>query len=231
MKDPVIIWQKQEYERFGRVKIAVLVSLTLILDSRKTPTIKKFNHHMWVIPEAVNPFCYKAIKIAQLPATATINNEGQIDNTIVERYQKWIERFVKNAPSGKECLLISNSSHDYAALIPRTKKLTMMGTGMEYPFRWVIRPMIGEGEMWEDFQNIAFVETSASLWNIPIGIDANDYWTPILCTKQGLGFNHSLRRKGALWECLSDPYIGVDHHQMTEQEAWEFVNKKLLAKD
>lgn len=45
MKNPVIIWQKPEYKKFGRVKVAVLVSPTLILDHKETPEIKNFDHH------------------------------------------------------------------------------------------------------------------------------------------------------------------------------------------
>ena len=58
MKNPVIIWQKPEYKKSGRVKVAVLVSPTLILDQKETPEIKKFNHHQWVLPDGVNPFGY-----------------------------------------------------------------------------------------------------------------------------------------------------------------------------
>lgn len=53
MKNPVIIWQKPEYKKFGRVKVSVLVSPTLILDQKETQEIKNFDHHQWVIPKGV----------------------------------------------------------------------------------------------------------------------------------------------------------------------------------
>lgn len=230
MKTPVIIWQKPEYKKFGRVRVAALVSPTLIIIPNKTPEIKNFDHHNWVIPKNVNPFGYKAIKITQLPATAAIDNEGQIDNAVLERYRDWVDRFVQNAPSGKECLLISNDSHDYAALIPKTKKLTILNLRMECSFRWVTQPLINKNERIEESGDITMIETSTNLWNIPVGTDANDFWTPILCTKQGLGFDFPVRRKGVFGKLLHDSANGVDYHQMTEQEAWRFVNDQLLAK-
>ena len=121
MKNPVIIWQKPEYKKFGRVKVAVLVSPTLILDQKETPEIRNFDHHQWVIPQGVNPFGYKAIRIKELPSRASINSCGRIENDIIVRYQKWADEFVRKAPSGKECMLISNTQHEYAALIPRTR--------------------------------------------------------------------------------------------------------------
>ena len=91
MKSPIIIWQKPEYKRFGRVKMAVLVSPTVILNDEETPTVKNFDHHKWVIPEGVNPFGYKAITIKQMPAKATLKGNGEIDNSILEQYHDWID--------------------------------------------------------------------------------------------------------------------------------------------
>jgi hypothetical protein len=42
MKKPVIIWQKPEYKKSGRVKVAVLVSPTQILDPEEMPGMIMF---------------------------------------------------------------------------------------------------------------------------------------------------------------------------------------------
>lgn len=227
MKTPIIIWQKPEYKRFRRVKMAVLVSPTVILNDEETPIIKDFDHRKWVIPEGVNSFGYKAITIKHLPSNAPLKGDGQVDNNILNQYRNWISRFVQDAPSGKECLLISNSSHDYAALIPRTKKLTIMATWMEYPFHQVILPLPDKDNRLAHGDSIAIEETEGCGWTVPVGTDTSDYWTPIKCCGKGFGFKvHKSKLKGFV-----DTFPCIDYHPMAEQEAWKYVNEKLLAKE
>ena len=223
MKKPVIIWQKPEYKKFGRVKVAVFVSPTLILDQKETPEIKNFDHHQWVIPKGVNLFGYKAIMIKELPSRASINGGGLIEQGVYEQYDGWISGFVRKAPSGKECMLISNTQHEYAALIPRTRELNVMATVMEYPFNCIMQPLVDQYKEWKDSEYVALVWTDPKQWNIPAGTDTKEYWTPILCSNRGLGFAPSKRIKNVI-----TPHVGMDYHPMTEQEAWRFVNNELL---
>ena len=144
MKNPVIIWQKPEYKKFGRVKVAVFVSPTLILDQKETQEIKNFDHHQWVIPQGVNPFGYKAIRVKELPSRASIDSRGLIEQGVYEQYDGWISGFVRKAPSGKECMLISNTQHEYAVLIPRTRELNVMVTVMKYPFNCIMQPLVDQ---------------------------------------------------------------------------------------
>lgn len=223
MKTPIVIWHKPEHKKFGKVKVAVLVSPTLILDHEETPEIEKFNHHQWVLPDGVNPFGYKAIRIKELPSRASIDSGGQIEKDIIVRYREWIDGFVRKAPSGKECMLISNTQHEYAVLIPRTRELNVMATVMEYPFSCIMQPLVDKYKEWKDCEYVALVGTDPKQWNIPAGTDTNDYWTPILCSNCGLGFAPSKRIKNVI-----TPHVGMDNHPMTEQEAWRFVNNELL---
>lgn len=223
MKKPVIIWQKPEYKKSGRVKVAVLVSPTLILDQKETSEIKNFDHHQWMLPDGINPFGYKAIRIKELPSRISINRGELIENDIIVRYQKWADEFVRMAPSGKECMLITNTQHEYAALIPRTRELNVMATVMEYPFNCIMQPLVDQYKEWKDCEFVALVGTDPKQWNIPVGTDTNDYWTPILCSNRGLGFAPSKRIKSVI-----TPHVGMVYHPMTEQEAWRFVNNELL---
>lgn len=227
MKSPIIIWQKPEYKRFGRVKLAVLVSPTVILNDEETPVAKNFDHHKWVIPEGVNPFGYKVITIKQLPAKATLKGDGEIDNSILEQYHDWIDRFVQNAPSGKECMLIYHYDGEIAAMIPKKIKLQIIATQMEYPFHQVIMPLPDKGHKLTHGDSIAIEETEGCGWTVPVGTDTSDYWTPIKCCGKGFGFKvHKSRLKSFV-----DPYPCIDYHPMAEQEAWKYVNEKLLDRE
>lgn len=226
MKSPIIIWQKPEYKRFGRVKMAVLVSPTVILNDEETPVAKNFDHHKWVIPESVNPFGYKAITIKHLPTNASLKGDGEIDNSILEQYHDWIDRFVQNAPSGKECMLIYHYNGDIAAMIPKKMKLQIIATQMEYPFHQVIMPLHDKNNRLSHGESIAIEETEGCGWTVPVGTDTSDYWTPIKCCGKGFGFKvHKSNLKGFV-----APFPCMDYHPMTEQEAWKYVNEKLLAK-
>ena len=226
MKTPVIIWQKPEYKKSGRVKVAVLVSPTLILDQKETPEIKNFDHHQWMIPQGVNPFGYKTITIKHLPTNASLKGDGEIDNSILEQYHDWIDRFVQNAPSGKECMLIYHYNGDIAAMIPKKMKLQIIATQMEYPFHQVIMPLHDKNNRLSHGESIAIEETEGCGWTVPVGTDTSDYWTPIKCCGKGFGFKvHKSNLKGFV-----APFPCMDYHPMTEQEAWKYVNEKLLAK-
>ena len=227
MKTPIIIWQKPEYKRFRRVKMAVLVSPTVILNDEETPIIKDFDHRKWVIPEGVNPFGYKAITIKQLPTKATLKGDGQIDNNILNQYRNWISRFVQDAPSGNDCMLIYHYNGEIAAIIPKKKRLQIIATQMEYPFHQVIMPLPDKDNKLAHGDSIAIEETEGCGWTVPVGTDTSDYWTPIKCCGKGFGFKvHKSRLKSFV-----DPYPCIDYHPMTEQEAWRYVNNKLLAKE
>ena len=226
MKDPVIIWQKPEYNIFGKVKIAVLVSPTLILNDEETPVVKNFDHRKWVIPEGVNSFGYKAITIKQLPTKATLKGDGQIDNNILNQYRNWISRFVQDAPSGNDCMLIYHYNGEIAAMIPKEKRLQIIATQMEYPFHQVIMPLPDKDKKLSHGDSIAIEETEGCGWTVPVGTDTNDYWTPIKCCSNGFGFKVHKSKRGFV-----APFPCMDYHPMTEQEAWKYVNKKLLAKE
>lgn len=227
MKSPIIIWQKPEYKRFGRVKMAVLVSPTVILNDEETPVAKNFDHHKWVIPEGVNPFGYKVITIKQLPSIAPLKSEGQIDNNIHDQYHDWVDQFVQNAPSGKECMLIYHYNGEIAAMIPRKIKLQIIATQMEYPFHQVIMPLPDKNNRLSHGDSIAIEETEGCGWTVPVGTDTSDYWTPIKCCGKGFGFKvHKSKLKGFV-----DPYPCIDYHPMAEQEAWKYVNEKLLDRE
>ena len=122
-----------------------------------------------------------------------------------------------------ECMLISNTQHEYAALIPRTRELNVMATVMEYPFNCIMQPLVDQYKEWIDCEYVALVGTDPKQWNIPAGTDTKDYWTPILCSNRGLGFAPYKRIKNVI-----TPQVGMDYHPMTEQEAWRFVNNELL---
>ena len=227
MKDPVIIWQKPEYNRFDKVKIAVLVSPTLILNDEETPVAKDFDYHKWVIPESVKSFGYKAITIKHLPTNASLKGNGQIDNNRLNQYRNWISRFVQDAPSGKDCMLIYHYNGDIAAMIPKKMKLQIIATQMEYPFHQVIMPLPDKDHKLAHGDSIAIEETEGCGWTVPVGTDTSDYWTPIKCCGKGFGFKvHKSKLKG-----IDAPFPCIDYHPMAEQEAWKYVNEKLLAKE
>jgi hypothetical protein len=220
MKPPVIIWQKPEYKQFGKVGVAVLVSPTLIIDQKRTPEVVNFNHRQWTIPDGVNPFGYKAISIKQLPSNARVGGDGLIDHRVYEQYVGWVDEFVGRAPTGKECFLIPNGLGEYAVMIPKTKKVKIMAVEMEYPFRWITHPLFAKNKK-IDCDNVSLVETDGEFWDIPIGTDTMDYWTPILC----IGSVLPKINKGGMVSRAIGPFY---YNTMTEQEAWGFVKKHLL---
>ena len=226
MKQPVIIWQKPENKLFGKVKVAVLVSPTLILNPKETPEMKKFDHHRWMFPQGCNPFGYKAIQIKELPSRARIGSDGRIEQGIYEQYDNWIGEFVRKAPSGTECLLIANTRQEYAVIIPRTIELNVMTTPMFYPFNNIMPALVDRYKEWKDCEAVALEPTDPNSWNIPVGIDTNDYWHPILCSR-GLGLAPSERIK-IVATLHVVPYCPVTEQKAEEMR--EFINKELLAR-
>lgn len=193
MKQPVVIWQKPEYKRFGRVQIAAYFP-----KEAEVPTsfseIKKFDHHQWSIPEGVNPFAYKAYQCSHLPKRIRMvdaDSGNKTDEVIMleNELQRWVQNQTdtnSNPPqvNSNECIYIHSSNGEIAVLIPKTHEVGFSKEMLEKDLQG--RPFVIGVPCFDENGKVYIIdslqtEADKREWTIPNELDLDNYWCPIPC--------------------------------------------------